>query len=60
MAEPEENLDDVISDLVDDDQDEASEQEAASPLEEMQAPDDIEFSGPPVQLTERAADGTSR
>jgi len=56
MAEPEENLDDVISDLVDDDQDEASEQEAASPLEEMQAPDDIEFSGPPVQLTERAAE----
>ncbi len=56
MAEPEENLDDVISDLVDDDQDDVSEQEATSPLEEMQAPDDIEFSGPPVQLTERAAE----
>lgn len=56
MAEAEENLDDVIADLVDEEEDDATEQEAASPLEEMQAPDDIEFSGPPVQLTERAAE----
>lgn len=56
-AEQEENLDDVISDLVDDDEQEVAEQEGGpSPLEEMQAPEDVEFSGPPVQLTERAAD----
>lgn len=56
-AETEENLDDVISDLVDGDEEESSsEQNTASPLEQMQAPDDVEFSGPPVQLTERAAD----
>lgn len=56
MAEPEENLDDVISDLVDADEDTAEQQEVAPPIEEMQAPDDVEFSGPPVELTKRAAE----
>lgn len=53
-SEPEENLDDVIADLVDDADD--GQQGNGSPLEQMQAPDDIEFSGPAVQLTERAAE----
>lgn len=52
-----ENLDDVIADLIDDDDRENGAQDGSeSPLEQMQAPDDIEFSGPPVQLTERAAE----
>lgn len=55
-AEPEDNLDSVIADLVDDDEDESPEQNGVSSLEEMQAPADVEFSGPAVQLTERAAD----
>lgn len=56
-AETEENLDDVISDLIDEEEeDESVDQNSASPLEQMQAPDDVEFNGPPVQLTERAAD----
>lgn len=55
-AETEKNLDDVIADLVDDDEEDVNGQESASPLEEMQAPDDVEFSGPPVELTERAVD----
>ena len=57
-AGQEDNLDDVIADLVDDDEQEteSAPQNGASPLEEMQAPDDIEISGPAVQLTERAAD----
>jgi len=54
-AEPEENLDDVIADLVDEDED-STDQNGESPLEQMQAPDDVEFSGPPVALTERAAE----
>ncbi len=54
-AEQEDNLDDVIADLVDD-EDDAAEQDTSSPLEQMQAPNDIEFSGPPVQLTDRAAE----
>lgn len=54
-VEQEDNLDDVISDLVDDD-DDGAEQDSSSPLEQMQAPDDIEFNGPPVQLTDRAAE----
>lgn len=54
-SEPEENLDSVIADLVDGDEDDAQ-QENGSPLSEMQTPDDIEFSGPAVQLTERAAE----
>lgn len=53
-SEPEENLDSVISDLVDGDADEQSGN--GSPLSEMQAPDDVEFSGPAVELTERAAE----
>lgn len=55
-AEPEDNLDSVIADLVDDDEDESTQQNGTSPLEEMQASADVEFSGPAVQLTERAAD----
>lgn len=54
-----ENLDDVIADLVDDEVDEKDQTEA-SPLEEMEAPDNIEFNGPPVQLTQRAADQVAR
>jgi iron-sulfur cluster assembly protein len=54
-AEPEEKLDDVIADLVDDD-DDSTDQNGESPLEQMQTPNDVEFSGPPVELTERAAD----
>ena len=55
-AEPEDNLDSVIADLVDDDENESTQQKGTSPLEEMQASADVEFSGPAVQLTERAAD----
>lgn len=56
-AEPEDNLDSVIADLVDGDEDEKENTEQnGSPLEEMQASAEVEFSGPPVQLTERAAD----
>lgn len=55
-----ENLDDVISDLIDEDEEDAAEQEQASALEQMQAPDDVEFSGPPVELTQRAADQVRR
>lgn len=50
-SKPEENLDSVIADLIDEDDDQP---ENGSTLSEMQAPDDIEFSGPAVQLTERA------
>lgn len=55
-VETNENLDDVISDLVDDESEESTDQNGESPLEQMQAPEDVEFSGPPVQLTERAAE----
>lgn len=51
-ADTEENLDDVISDLIDEDDDNGSE---ASPLAGMGTPEDVTFDGPPVQLTERAA-----
>jgi iron-sulfur cluster assembly protein len=54
-AEPEENLDDVIADLVDDDDSESNGQEPSSQLAEMDTPEDVQFSGPPVELTERAA-----
>lgn len=50
MSAEEENLDSVIADLIDDDGEEAS-----SPLAGIETPADIEFNGPPVQLTERAA-----
>ncbi|SMO34995.1 HesB/IscA family protein [Fodinibius sediminis] len=51
-AETDENLDNVISDLIDgDDEEEASQ---GSPLADIEAPD-IDFSGPAVSLTERAA-----
>lgn len=52
----EENLDDVISDLVDEDDGDSVEQNGSSPLEQMEAPGDVEFSGPPVELTKRAAE----
>lgn len=55
-AEPEENLDSVIADLVDGDEDQNAEKNGMSPFEEMQASADMEFSGPAVSLTERAAD----
>jgi iron-sulfur cluster assembly protein len=55
-VEMDENLDDVISDLVDEEDDDAAEQSEGSPLQQMQAPENVEFEGPPVQLTERAAD----
>ena len=55
-VEPEENLDDVIADLVDDDENGSAEENGQSPLEQMETPDDVEFSGSPVELTERAAD----
>ncbi len=48
-----ESLDDVIADLVD--EDEVGGGNSTSPLSQMAAPDDVEFSGPAVQLTERAA-----
>lgn len=51
-AEPEDNLNDVIADLIDDD---TGEEESPSPLAGIETPDDINFDGPPVQLTERAA-----
>jgi len=55
MPVDEENLDDVISDLVDDDNKEDSQDPTTSPLERLDTPDDVSFDGPPVQLTERAA-----
>jgi len=56
-AEQEENLDSVIADLVDDDEEEKEQASApSSPLEQMETPEDVEFSGPPVELTDRAAD----
>ena len=51
-ANTEENLDNVIADLIDD---EEEEQAGASSLADIETPDNIEFSGPPVSLTERAA-----
>ncbi len=57
MAQQDENLDDVISDLVDDDEDDVQEQKSPpTSIEDVTAPEDVEFSGPPVQLTDRAAD----
>lgn len=56
-AEPEDNLDSVIADLVDEDEGEKENTEQnGSPLEEMQASAEVEFSGPSVQLTGRAAE----
>ncbi|HKK46517.1 MAG TPA: iron-sulfur cluster assembly accessory protein [Balneolaceae bacterium] len=55
MSVEEENLDSVIADLVDDEQEETSQEQAATPLEQMDTPEDVSFEGPPVQLTERAA-----
>ncbi|MGM0545657.1 MAG: HesB/IscA family protein [Bacteroidota bacterium] len=55
-AEPEDNLDSVIADLIDDEEEDQQQGQVASPLEEMQAATDVDFTGPPVSLTERAAD----
>lgn len=59
-ARKEENLDDVIADLVDEDAgDEADNGEEVSPFEGINTSSgssDVEIDGPPVQLTERAAD----
>lgn len=55
-VETDENLDDVISDLVDEEADNSEEKSGESPLQKMQAPENVEFEGPPVELTERAAE----
>ncbi|MGD8427734.1 MAG: iron-sulfur cluster assembly accessory protein [Balneolaceae bacterium] len=52
-AEPEENLDSVIADLIDEDDGEP--EKASSSPEQMTTPEDISFDGPPLQLTQRAA-----
>lgn len=56
MAKQEENLDAVIADLVDDE----PELDTNSSAEGIEAADDITFEGPPVELTERAADQVRR
>lgn len=48
-ADTEENLDNVIADLIDDDE------EVSSSLSEIESENEVEFNGPPVSLTERAA-----
>lgn len=53
-AETEDNLDDVISDLIDSDEEEEQVQESTSPLAEIDTAE-IDFNGPDVVLTERAA-----
>ncbi|MFP3345718.1 hypothetical protein R0J87_24865, partial [Halomonas sp. SIMBA_159] len=54
-AETEDNLDDVISDLIDGDEEEEEQAPAsASPLADIDTPE-IDFDGPDVALTERAA-----
>lgn len=51
-VEQEDDLNDVISDLIDED---PEEEETASPRDDIAPPENIDFKGPPVQLTERAA-----
>lgn len=53
MPAEEENLDNVIADLIDTDEENEKQSESSS-LPGIDAPD-IEISGPPVELTERAA-----
>ncbi len=53
-AETEDNLDDVISDLIDGDEQEEQAPASASPLADINTPE-IDFDGPDVALTERAA-----
>ncbi|NGP87346.1 HesB/IscA family protein [Fodinibius halophilus] len=53
MPVEEENLDDVISDLVDED---TGDDNGETGIQGLPTPDDVEFSGPPVSLTERAAE----
>ncbi len=52
-AEPEENLDDVIADLIDEGEEDTGKKKSL--FEDIEASADIDFKGPPVQLTERAA-----
>lgn len=52
-ADTEENLDSVIADLVDDNDEDI--ESSTSSLAEIESEDEVEFSGPPVSLTERAA-----
>jgi iron-sulfur cluster assembly protein len=52
-AETEENLDNVISDLIDADEEQTD--ASTSSLEDLESENDVAFSGPPVVLTERAA-----
>lgn len=54
MSPTDEALDNVISDLIDDDSQEDNQNTAASPFEGIDATQE-EISGPPVRLTERAA-----
>jgi len=56
MAKQEENLDAVIADLVDDE----PELDTSSSSEDIETAGDITFEGPPVELTERAAEQVRR
>lgn len=59
MSVSDESLDDVISDLVDDD-DQQEQSEPTSPMADIEAPENVEVNGPAVQLTERAAEQVRR
>lgn len=52
-AEIEENLDNVIADLIDGEEEEA--ESSTSSLADLESENEVEFNGPPVALTERAA-----
>lgn len=60
MSVSDESLDDVISDLVDDEDDQEKQQESTSPVADIEAPENVEVSGPAVQLTERGAEQVRR
>lgn len=55
-VESDENLDDVISDLVDKDGGEESQSEENTPMAGIDAPENVEVNGPAVQLTQRGAE----
>lgn len=54
-AEPEENLDDVIADLVDGDDEYTDSDTGVTSFDEIKTSENIDIEGPAVQLTERAA-----
>lgn len=60
MSVSDESLDDVISDLVDDEDDQEKQPEPTSPVADIEAPENVKVSGPAVQLTERAAEQVRR